>query len=94
MPSSRDQGPPPRNGVGLAALTLGIVAVALVFIPFSTEIVTAAVGIAAVVAGFIGWDRADRGIATNRSDALIGGILGLLASIAALMVYSATNGGG
>ncbi|MFD4406898.1 hypothetical protein ACFWPH_29445 [Nocardia sp. NPDC058499] len=86
--------PPVRNGAGLAALILGIFAVSFTFIPFAGEFLTAPAGLAAVIAGFIGWDRADRGIATNRADALVGGVLGAVALMMALLVYAATNGTG
>ncbi|WP_040794936.1 hypothetical protein [Nocardia higoensis] len=86
--------PPARNGVGLAALVLGIFSVAFTFIPFAGELLSAPTGFAAVTAGFIGWDRADRGIATNRADALVGGVLGAVAVMMALLVYVATNGHG
>ncbi|MFQ6226110.1 hypothetical protein [Nocardia sp. NPDC002869] len=45
-----------------------------------------------MIAGFIGWDRVDRGIATNRKDALIGGVLGFIAPMMTLLVYAATSG--
>ncbi|WP_067862741.1 hypothetical protein [Nocardia shimofusensis] len=89
-----DNTPPAGNGVGLAALVLGIFAVAFAFIPFAGEFLSAPAGLAAVTAGFIGWDRVDRGIATNRADALVGGLLGALALMTALLVYAATSGTG
>ncbi|MEV0361308.1 hypothetical protein [Nocardia fusca] len=92
MAPDPDDTPPARNGAGLAALLLGIFAVAFAFIPFASEIFTAPAGLAAVIAGFIGWDRVDRGIATNRTDALIGGVLGVVALLLTLLVYAATSG--
>ncbi|MGW6330942.1 hypothetical protein [Nocardia rhamnosiphila] len=89
-----DNTPPARNGAGLTALLLGIFAVAFVFIPFVGEILTAPAGLAAVIAGFVGWDRVDRGIATNRADALIGGTLGIVALMMTLLIYAATSGVG
>ncbi|WP_280235196.1 hypothetical protein [Nocardia cyriacigeorgica] len=90
-PDPDDAAPPPRNGVGLAALVLGIFALAFVFIPFTGEVLTVPAGIAAVTAGFIGWDRADRGIASNRGDALVGGVLGAVALMVTLLIYAATS---
>lgn len=89
-----DNIPPSRNGVGLAALVLGIFAVAFTFIPFAGEWFSAPAGLAAVTAGFVGWDRVDRGIATNRADALVGGLLGAVALMTALLVHLATSGAG
>ncbi|MGW5383215.1 hypothetical protein [Nocardia sp. NPDC003963] len=94
MAPAPDDTPPSRNGAGSAALLLGIFAVAFCFIPFAGEILTAPAGLAAMVAGFIGWDRVDRGIATNRADALIGGVLGAVALLMTLLVYAAANGVG
>ncbi|MFC6013064.1 hypothetical protein [Nocardia lasii] len=83
--------PPPRNGVGLAALILGIVACACSFIPFISEFLAAPCAVAAVVAAFVGWDRIERGVATNRLDTLVGGILGALALGVIALVYLATH---
>lgn len=86
-----DNTPPARNGAGLTALVLGIFSVAFTFIPLAGEILTAPAGLAAVTAGFIGWDRADRGVATNRADALVGGVLGAVALMMTLLIYVATR---
>lgn len=89
-----DHNPPTGNGVGLAALVLGIFALGFTFIPLVGEILSAPAGLAAVAAGFVGWDRVDRGIATDRADALVGGLLGAVALMMALLIYVATNGAG
>lgn len=83
--------PPPRNGMGLAALILGIVAFTFSFIPFLSEFLAAPSAVAAVAAAFINWDRIERGRATNRADTLAGGILGALALAMTLLVYLATH---
>jgi hypothetical protein len=70
----------PRNGLGITALVLavvGLLGVATVFAPI-------ALGIAAVVFGFIGHARAKRGIANNGGVAIAGIVLGGLAVVVGL----------
>ncbi|WP_084473120.1 hypothetical protein [Nocardia alba] len=85
--------PPPRNGAGLTSLVLGIVACAVSFIPVVSEFVAAPAGIGAVAAAFIGWDRIENGVATNRADTIAGGILGAIALAVTALVYLATHSG-
>ncbi|MFD3748070.1 hypothetical protein [Nocardia sp. NPDC058633] len=85
--------PPPRNGVGLAALVLGIIACAVSFVPVVSEFVAAPAGIGAVAAAFVGWDRIDNGVATNRADTIAGGVLGAVALTVSALVYLATHSG-
>ncbi len=59
----------PQNGMGVAALVLGIVAF------FCLPLIG---GILAVVFGKIGMSRADQGLATNRGIAKAGFILGIV----------------
>jgi Domain of unknown function (DUF4190) len=70
----------PKNGLGIASLVLavvGLLSVATVFAPI-------ALGIAAVVFGFIGYARAKRGIADNGGVAIAGIVLGGLAVVVGL----------
>lgn len=64
----------PRNGVGTAALVLGILGVlsAVVFIG-------GVLGLIAVILGFVGLGRVNRREATNRGSAMAGVVLGLIA---------------
>ena len=55
--------PAPRNGMGTAALVLGIVGLVL-----ALPIIGLLPGIVAIVLGIIGVRRANRGEATNRED--------------------------
>ncbi|MFD3509756.1 hypothetical protein [Nocardia sp. NPDC058666] len=84
--------PPPRNGMGLAALILGITACVFSFIPFLSEFLAAPAAVGAVAAAFISWDRIEHGTATNRADTIAGGILGALALAVIVLVYLATHG--
>lgn len=74
---------PRRNGVGVAALVVGIVslvlAILIIFFPLAGIL-----GIVAIVLGGIGMGRAGRGIADNRGQALTGLITGLLAFLVAV----------
>ncbi|MFF7717356.1 DUF4190 domain-containing protein [Streptomyces sp. NPDC087659] len=66
--------PPPANGMGIAALVLGIIAV-VGFCMYGLGIV---LGILALIFGFIGRARAQRGEANNGGMALAGIILGAI----------------
>jgi hypothetical protein len=74
--------PPPavRNGFGTAAMVLGIIAVVL-GIACIGAFLGLPVGLGAIVFGVIGLRIAKRGEATNRSQALTGLILGIVASV-------------
>lgn len=65
-------GAAPRNGLGTAALVLGIIGVVLCWIPVTGW----ALNILAVIFGGVGMGRAKRGEATNKSAAVAGLILG------------------
>jgi hypothetical protein len=70
-----------RNGMGTAALVLGILSIVTCWIWFVGGILA----ILAIVFGVIGRNRVARGEATNRGTALAGlitGIVGLLATVA------------
>lgn len=69
----------PKNGIGVAALVVAIVALVSVF----GGIV---LGVVAVILGFIGWNRAKRGEATNGGVAVAGIVLGFLSIIEAIVV--------
>src|SRR5262245_3447300 len=61
----------PRNGLGIAALTLGIIGTVVGLIPI-LFIFSATLGIIALILGFAGRGRATRGEATNRKSATWG----------------------
>lgn len=75
--------PPPssrRNGLGIAALVLAIVAL----FAFWSVIGGAAIGVVAVILGIVGWGRAKRGEASNGGVAIAGIVLGALAVVVSL----------
>ncbi|MFF2082874.1 hypothetical protein ACFVVM_03830 [Nocardia sp. NPDC058176] len=84
---------PPRNGAGLAALILGMLGIALSFVPFLSEVAAIPCAIAALIASYIGCDRVERGLATNRVDAVVGGVLGGLALMSAVLINLAVYSG-
>jgi hypothetical protein len=69
----------PKNGLGVAALVVAIVALISV-------VGGAVLGIVAIVLGFLGWQRAKRGEATNGGIAIAGIVLGALSIIEAIVV--------
>lgn len=75
----------PRNGVGVAALVVGVVslvlAVLIFFSPFSFIL-----GLIAIILGIIGMSRASKGAATNRGQAAAGLITGILSILVAIAV--------
>ena len=75
---------PPRNGMGIAALILGIVAL----LGFWTIVVGIVFGLLALIFGIIGRKRAARREATNGGAALAGAILGGVALAGSLLVLA------
>jgi Domain of unknown function (DUF4190) len=67
-----------RNGVGVAALVIGVVALVLVVLLLFSPL-GAFLGLVAVVLGIVGLVRANRGEADNRGQAVTGLITGGLA---------------
>ncbi|MET7516214.1 DUF4190 domain-containing protein [Streptomyces sp. NPDC005480] len=74
--------PQPANGMGVAALTLGIISAAG-FILWPIAII---IGILAIIFGAIGRAKASRGEATNRGQALAGLICGIGGLVLALVM--------
>lgn len=74
--------PRPRNGMGDAALALGIIGLVL-FVAFPLAMV---LGVLALIFGAIGRGRARRGEASNRGQALAGMICGGVALVLATLV--------
>jgi lysylphosphatidylglycerol synthetase-like protein (DUF2156 family) len=86
-PGDTVTGAPParRNGLGTAALVLGILAVVLILLWF----VSIPLGVVAIVLGVAGRRRARRGQATNRGAATAGIVLGALAVVIAGVLAAA-----
>ncbi len=68
----------PRNGLGIAALCLGIVGMLFGLVPF-TGFIAFALGAIGIVLGLVGFARSRRRIATNTKTALAGAVLSAIA---------------
>lgn len=73
------QAPRPRNGVGIAALVFGVLAILTCW---WLPIIGFLIGLLALILGVVGRGRAKRGAATNGGLAVAGVVLGALAMIA------------
>ena len=81
------QGTPKRNGLGIAALVLGVLSILGSFF-----IAGGLFGVAAIILGALGMQRANRGEADNKGMALAGlitGIIGVIAAALFLVLYIA-----
>ncbi|MFJ1591529.1 DUF4190 domain-containing protein [Kitasatospora albolonga] len=75
-------GPAPANGLGIAAMVLGIISV----VGFCLYGVNIILGILALIFGLIGLGRAKRGEATNRGMAVAGIILGAVGMVVGAVI--------
>lgn len=75
----------PQNGLGLASMVLGIVALVLFF----TIVIGAVCGVLAIVFGIIGRSRARQGLATNQGQATAGLVTGIIAIVALVALAAA-----
>ncbi|AQA05003.1 hypothetical protein BVC93_24270 [Mycobacterium sp. MS1601] len=75
----------PKNGLGIAALVVGILSLPAVLTVFGGFVL----GLVAIVLGFIGYRRAKKGEATNGGIAIAGVVIGLLGIVlnAALIAF-------
>ncbi|MGV9734246.1 hypothetical protein ACWDT5_09150 [Rhodococcus aetherivorans] len=94
MPPHRSTESPFRNGAGSTALVAGITAAVFAFIPLIGDLITIPAGLAAVVCGWVGLDRVDKGLATNHREALTGAVLGTAALFVVFVVFAATHSAG
>ncbi|MFG3194558.1 DUF4190 domain-containing protein [Streptomyces sp. NPDC048208] len=78
-------GPVPQNNAGTAAMVLGILSIVLFCLYGIPSVV---LGIVAVVLGVQGRRRADRGEATNRSQAQAGFVLGIIGIVVGLAILA------
>ncbi len=80
---------PPRNGLSVAAMVLGIVAISGAL--FAAGLLDIICGILAVVFGIIGMRQANRGQSTRKGFAISGLVTGLISVIisVAILIYAA-----
>lgn len=84
-PTGYGDGRRPSNGMGIAALVLGILALLGAWIPF-VNIISMLMAIAGIVLGVMALKKVKRGEATNRGMALTGLILSVVALVLSLIV--------
>ncbi|MFC4497684.1 DUF4190 domain-containing protein [Streptomyces ovatisporus] len=75
---------PPRNGMGVAALTLGLIGAVL----FWTMLGGIVLGLLALIFGIVGFRRGKRGEATNGTLAIVGAVIGGLALVGSTVVLT------
>ncbi|MGW1841529.1 DUF4190 domain-containing protein [Streptomyces sp. NPDC001966] len=75
---------PARNGLGIAALILGVIGAVSGLIPFLFWL-AGILGLIALILGLAGRGRAKRGEATNKGMATFGAVLGLISLILAVV---------
>jgi multisubunit Na+/H+ antiporter MnhB subunit len=73
-----------RNGLGVAALVLGLAGLAL----FWTVVGGIVLGLLALLLGILGYRRKKHGLATNGAMAIIGAVAGILAVISSAIVLA------
>jgi hypothetical protein len=84
-PSGYTEARPPSNGMGLAALILGVVAVLGAWIPL-VNLISIVLAILGIVLGFMGLRKVKRREATNRGMALTGIILSAFALLVSIVI--------
>ncbi|MGA8045964.1 MAG: hypothetical protein WCA30_06820 [Dermatophilaceae bacterium] len=82
---------PPRDRIGDAALTCGVVALVFVFVPIIADLITPPAAIAAILLALTNLIREHRNLSAHSNRALIGGLLGAVAALITLMVFAATG---
>lgn len=81
----------PRDGVGDAALTCGVVAMVFVFFPIVGEFVALPAAVVAMVLCLVSVVREGRGVGVFSGKALVGGLLGLISAFITVMLFAATG---
>lgn len=77
--------PQPKNGLGIAALILGIAGIVLGFIPFVGFGLAALLGVIGLVLGIFGILRVKKNVANNKVLSIIGTILSAIAIIVSII---------
>ena len=85
---------PSRDVLGDWALTCGVIAMVLVFVPVVGDVLAAPTALVAVVLGGFGIVREHRGGPLNTGRTLAGGLLGAAALLLVIAMMAATGGVG
>jgi hypothetical protein len=94
--SQQSFAPPPKNGMGTAALVLGILAIVLAFIPI-VGFFSYPLAVLGIVFGLVGVSRAKKRHATNKGVAisgLIASVVGFVLVIISTVIYFGAIGAG
>lgn len=94
MPAKSSTDSRDRNGLGSIALVAGIVAALTAFVPIVGDFVSIPAGLLAVVCGWIGLLRIEKGLATNYVETVVGTVLGTGALFVVFIIYAATHSSG
>ncbi len=78
--------PRPKNGMGTAALVLGILALLASFIPLLSLFTAVPLGLLGVIFAIVGYRRLSKGNATNKASTTVGLILSAIAVIIAVVL--------
>lgn len=79
------QGEQPRNGMGVAALVVGIVALLFSWFPGAGLL-----GVVAIILGIVGLSRVRKRLATNRGTSIAGIVLGAVATVVGILILILT----
>lgn len=82
--------PRPNNGLGTAALVLGILAAIFAFIPLVGVFIATPLALLAVIFGLVGFARTKSGTATNKGSSVAGSVLGVGAGVVMIVMTAAT----
>lgn len=88
----QQQSPQPKNGLGTAALVLGILAAIFAFIPVAGVFIATPLALLALIFGIIGFTRAKAGTATNKGSSIAGSVLGVGAGVVMIVITAAAVG--
>ena len=92
MPADRGRpGRPRRDVLGDWALTLGVVAVLVVFVPVIGDVLALPAAVLALALGAVGVVREHRGGPLNTGRTLAGGLLGAVALLLVVAMLAATG---
>lgn len=87
----RNRSRPPRDRIGDAALTCGVVALVFVFVPVMGDVITPPAAVTAVLLALVSLIRENRDLSAHSNRALAGGLLGAVAGLITVMVVAATG---
>lgn len=79
--------PYPQNGLAIAGLVLGIIAMVIAMIPFVGIFFIWPASILAIIFGAIGHSKASQGLSTKKRESIVGWILGITSIVIAPFMF-------